>query len=329
MDFRTSCATPVTAETYTPDLLWDYLRVNLEPSILASPDGHRWSLAVDAIERCEGVGGDELHIKLLKSLALIDLFKERSGLAATPQILSTCAPDDSAIQIKRALDQIVDWSLMIFKRHVGAYAVFAGSDFDIDEALRETLEEIREIDFRTLRSLAGFQPIIAKRHYHETGALRWFDVDLVPLSDLTSYPVQKRLQHGAMGVFLVPIPTEHETDHSITAGCREAVAGEHGQYLVVGHSPQAGRIVELARELLALARIQEERPELAGDAVARREVLARLAEVQAQLEHALHQVLETATWYRQGAEERSYSSAELSGLASDLPTTGTPRPPNS
>src|SRR5262249_27941418 len=44
------------AETYTPALLWDYLRVNLEPSILASPDGHRWSLAVDVIERCEGIG---------------------------------------------------------------------------------------------------------------------------------------------------------------------------------------------------------------------------------------------------------------------------------
>jgi hypothetical protein len=305
-------------ETYTPDLLWDYLRVNLEPSILASPDGHRWSLAVDAIERCEGIGGNELHVKLLKSLALIDLFKERSGLAATPQILSVCAPYNSTAQIKRALDQITDWSLTIFKRHIGAYAVFAGSDFDIDEALGEALQDIREIDFRALRSLAGLQPIVAKRHYHESGALRWFDVDLVPFSDLTSYPVQKHLQQGAIGVFLVPIPTEHETTAQLEVGCREAVIGEYGQYLVLGHSPQANRIVELARELLALARIQEERPELAGDAVARREVLARLAEVRAQLEHALHQLLETAAWYRQSVEEQSYSSVELSGLASDL-----------
>lgn len=29
-------------ELYGPDRLWDYLRANLEPSILASPDGHRW-----------------------------------------------------------------------------------------------------------------------------------------------------------------------------------------------------------------------------------------------------------------------------------------------
>ena len=40
---------PHDGELYAPDrLVWDYLRVNLEPSILASPDGHRWALAVDA-----------------------------------------------------------------------------------------------------------------------------------------------------------------------------------------------------------------------------------------------------------------------------------------
>ena len=39
--------------TYRPAMFWDYLRANLEPAILASPDGHRWATAVDALERCE------------------------------------------------------------------------------------------------------------------------------------------------------------------------------------------------------------------------------------------------------------------------------------
>ncbi|MSR16160.1 MAG: ATP-binding protein, partial [Gammaproteobacteria bacterium] len=91
------------AALYTPDKLWDYLRINLEPSILASPDGHRWSLAVEAIERCEGLGGDELHLQLLKALALIDLFKERSGLLATAEILGECAHGYGPKQITKAL----------------------------------------------------------------------------------------------------------------------------------------------------------------------------------------------------------------------------------
>ena len=39
-------------DLYPVDLFWDYLRANLEPSIMASPDGHRWALAVDALGVC-------------------------------------------------------------------------------------------------------------------------------------------------------------------------------------------------------------------------------------------------------------------------------------
>lgn len=46
------------AETYLPAEFWDYLRTNLEPTILASPDGHRWATATDALERCaQKMGG--------------------------------------------------------------------------------------------------------------------------------------------------------------------------------------------------------------------------------------------------------------------------------
>ena len=70
-------------------MLWDYLRANLEPSILASPDGHRWAVAAEALERCEVNGSDEIHIKLLKTIAVIDLFKEQTGITANSNILKS------------------------------------------------------------------------------------------------------------------------------------------------------------------------------------------------------------------------------------------------
>jgi hypothetical protein len=306
------------AALYTPDKLWDYLRINLEPSILASPDGHRWSLAVEAIERCEGLGGDELHLLLLKALALIDLFKERSGLLATTEILSECAYGYGPKQTKTALHDLVTWSLVLFKRHLGAYAIYAGSDFDIDQALSEALEEIKEINFQKLRSVAAFHPVIAKRHYHETGALRWFDVDLVPSGSIISFITEYKQTRGSMGIFLIPIPTEQESITKLKRLCHEAANISTEADIIVGHSPQAGRVVELAREVLALAQIQQERPELAGDGVARRELLARLAEAQDQLERLLSQILDGAAWYRHKSKGESYSSAGLSALASEI-----------
>ena len=47
--FQEFLRTASAADLYTPELLWDYLRFNLEPSIMASPDGHRWALAVEVV----------------------------------------------------------------------------------------------------------------------------------------------------------------------------------------------------------------------------------------------------------------------------------------
>ena len=85
--FRDFLSTASDNDLYTPDRLWDYLRVNLEPSILLSPDGHRWALAADALGRCEALGGTELHLRLLKVVALADLLKERSRLSASRALL--------------------------------------------------------------------------------------------------------------------------------------------------------------------------------------------------------------------------------------------------
>src|SRR5262249_29363574 len=128
---------------YGPEALWDYLRANLEPSILSSPDGHRWSMAVEAIERCEVHDNNKLHLQVLKTLALIDLFKQSSGLLATPEVLLGCFPSHSPKRVQESLKDLVDWSLALFKKHTGAYSIYAGSDFNIEQALSIALADIR------------------------------------------------------------------------------------------------------------------------------------------------------------------------------------------
>ena len=211
-----------TGALYGPDQLWDYLRANLEPSILASPDGHRWALAAEALERCEATGGDALHISLLKTIAVIDLFKERSGLVANFDLLRSCFPGTPPKRLQRALARLDGGSFTIFKKFLDAHAIFAGSDFDIDRAVRAALEEIDEIDFAALKTFAGLQPILAKRHYHETGALRWFDVNIVPVNELDAFAAGFKPENGEIGQFLLGIPTEGESQEFTENICRKA-----------------------------------------------------------------------------------------------------------
>lgn len=309
-------------DLYSPDRLWDYLRSNLEPSILASPDGHRWALAAEALERCESTGGDDLHIKLLKIIAIIDLFKERSGLIANYELLCACLPETSPKDIKKALSDLEKWSFTIFKKYQDAHAIFAGSDFDIDQAVRAALEDINEIDFKVLQSLAGLQPILAKRHYHETGALRWFDVNIVQVSGLIDFSANYKPENAAIGQFLLAIPTEGEHEEHAEELCRKAArfsnSDNHNWDIVVGISKRSWAILPLARELFALESVSNNHPELAGDPVARREVFARLAEMQALLEIELHRAFDTALWFRKNYQAKPLRLAELNSIASEL-----------
>jgi hypothetical protein len=306
-------------ELYGPDRLWDYLRANLEPSILASPDGHRWALAAEALERCESSGGDALHLRLLKTIAVVDLFKERSGLVANFELLRSCCPESSDNAFKKALAQLKDRSFIIFKKFLDAYAIFAGSDFDIDQAVRTALEDVDRLDFGALKVLAGLQPVLAKRHYHNTGTLRWFDVNLTPLRDLVAVATGYKPDNGTIGQFLLAIPTEGESEDYTAGLCREAARHSDEWDIVVGISKRSFAIVALARELIALETVSNDRPELQGDAVARREVAARLAALQSQLETELRRAFDGALWHRKWHKQpKSYRHADLNTLASEL-----------
>lgn len=303
---------------YRPEQLWDYLRVNLEPSILASPDGHRWALAAEAIERCESLGGDQLHLGLLKTVALVDLFKERSGLMASHELLRTCFPEVPENIFNKAVAQLTKWSFVIFKKFQNSYSVYAGSDFDIDQAVRESIAHNDQFDIVALKSLASLQPILAKRHYHETGALRWFDVNLVPVSGLVHMADEYAPRNGSIGQFVLAIPTEGESEKLAGELCRQASAASETWDTIVGLSPQSWSIVDLTRELIALEKVRYDRPELSGDGVARREVDARLATLQTQVESELRKAFYAATWFRKHHHPKKYHLAELNTIASDL-----------
>ena len=305
-------------ELYPPHLLWEYLRLNLEPSIMASPDGHRWALAVEAIERCQALGGQDLHLRLLETIALVDMCKERSGLVPSAEVLASALIGVEKDWVSEALRQLQDWSLIIYRKFNDSYSIFEGSDFDIDEAVVRALEDIEVVDFSRLNSIADLRPVVAKRHYHETGAMRWFDVAMAPLAEVRENPEALRPRRGGVGTFLLAVPAQGESD------TEEFESASHGVYqakdwdLVVG-VPQGGwNLNSLARELLAIEKVRDGSPELQGDRVARREVEGRIASLRGYLESELSRVFDSALWLARDRVGKSMTSAQLNGLASDL-----------
>ena len=305
-------------ELYLPDQLWDYLRFNLEPSIMASPDGHRWALAVDALERCESMGGGQLHLHLLKTIALIDMFKERSGLVANAIALQSALPEHSDGDIKVALKELQVWSLIIFRKFNSSYSVFEGSDFDIDAEVGRILTTMPDVDFARLNEFAGLQPIIAKRHYHETGALRWFDVVIAPLAAVQANVTDFRPRNGAVGTFLLAVRTQGESENVASHIAQSVVHEVQDWDLVIGLPQGTWNFSSLAQELLAVEQVKEESPQLQGDRIARREVEARIAALRGYMASELSRALDSAYWFSGKLTGEQCNQARRNTLASEL-----------
>ena len=317
----------VDRDLYAPDLLWDYLRINLEPSIMASPDGHRWASAVDALERCQAMGGEERSLRLLKVVALIGMFRERSGLTASKELLKWALTGSSTQEIEDDLARLMGWSLVVYRKFDDSYSVFDGSDFDIENAVIKALESIGDVDFGKLEALAGLQPVVAKRHYHETGSFRWFDVRIVPLAGVEEVARAYAPRNGAIGAFVLALPTKGESDEQARATSRRAVDKAADRDIVVGLPQGPWDIAALARELVALEQVRDESPELQGDRVARREMEARVSCLQGRLESELIKVFDSALWHWKGRKPEPLSRRRLNALASDLADDRFPEAP--
>ena len=313
-------------ESYEPARLWDHLRVNLEPAILASPDGHRWLLGAEAVERCES-RGSTLHVRLAKTIALVDLFRDGSGLVPERTILEACVDDVDPALVEKALRDLEKWSIVIFRKHLDAWAIYGGSDFDISEAVETAVARASGINFARLAQLADLQPLLAKEHYFRTGTLRWFETGLTAFEDLKSEVQSFNPLNGSSGKFLMAIPGASEVEQELEETCRQASEMTGLWPVAIGVPPDPRLIREMGSELVALEWVRTNRPELEGDQVARREVASRIAAVSAQLEEKLRASFDQATWFVRGKSYERTEARSLARLVSQLVDETFPKAP--
>ena len=246
------------------------------------------------------------------------MFRERSGLVASAELLQVALPTYGVQEVAEAIAQLKEWSLIIYRRFDDSYSVFEGSDFDIEHAVSQALDSMGGLDFNRLEALAKLQPIVAKRHYHTTGALRWFDVRVLPVAEVDVAVETYVPLNGAIGAFFLAIPTMGESEAECHTICRRATATASEWEITVGLPQIHLYVVTLVRELLALEQIRSDSPELQGDGVARREIEGRIAHLQGHIESALVKAFASARWYRRGKHAKAFSPRELNGLASEL-----------
>jgi hypothetical protein len=311
---------------YWPWDFWDYLRTNLEPAILASPDGHRWALGVEAVERAES-RVDELQLRLAKTVALIELFRNGSGLIADDDVLASCFPRLTQAEVHAALEELSKKSILIYRRHLGSWGAYAGSDFDIEAATANARVELGETDVQAIASLSGLPAVLAKRVYQQKGAMRFLSRLIISSDDAEAYAEKFKPTPGCCGEFLLILPGKQHSAKAIQLLARRLSGATEGGSLVVGVPQEAGRIVETAQELFALEHVFKTRTELETDRVAAREISARADALRSDLEDLLRDSFLSAKWFRQGELIEKGDRHRLSVIASTVAEAVYPESP--
>jgi hypothetical protein len=324
-------ATDVGGGTYDPSMLWDYLSANFGMALASGPEGSRFSLAFEAIERAGAKGGQQ-HVALTKAAAVIEFFRNGSGLALADDILAAALPSIPDATRTAAIKDLLDWAVLIRQPRLGGYALFAGSDFDLEDAIGRAIAPVGNQQLEEIPQRVGFGFATAKRHYFLTGALRTFEIALqiVGTDDDAGQLASTLLDRPKRGSGLLVLTL---SDGSLQTADVDALAkaaakklkGE-GRIIALGAAADSFALRSTAAELLAVERVIRDHPQLEGDRIARREIAARQSLCIDQLHRTLEAALETARWFLAPSPNKGVREP-LAVVASALADAGYPSAP--
>jgi len=324
-------ATAIGEGTYGPADLWDYLATNFGMALASEADGSRFSLAFEAIERAAAKGG-ELHAALTKSAAAIELFRNGSGLAVSDDALVAAVPGADKVALVDAISDLLDWAILIPQPRVGGYALFAGTDFDLEEAIGRAMAPIENRQLEGIPQRVGFGFAAAKRHYFLTGALRTFEIGLQVVcredkaETLTSALFARPQRGSGLILLLIGDGAIRQSDVEFLAQATARQLGPRGRAVAVGGATASALLRSTAIELMAVERVVSDHPQLEGDRIARREIAARQSYCIDQLHRSLEAALESAYWYL-APSPNSPMQEPLAVIASALADVSYPKAP--
>lgn len=312
---------------FRPDLLWDYLITNMGSAIAAGSDGAQMALAMEAIERAALRGA--LSARLTKTIALIEFFRNGSGVVASPEVLRLCVAKDEVAKVDETLDDLVSKAILLRQPRLGTFALFSGSDFDLDESLQRASEQLSPDQMRDLPARLGLRPVPAKRHYFRTGALRTFDIVLQLGEDVPQNPkawaeaVAEGLRRDARrssGLLVLLVPDAHsfEAKPGVAAKVLGQALEARDVTAAVAVTKSAFLLREHAGELFAIDRVEATHPQLEGDRIARRELAARRGQITELVRRELLDALGSADWWCLGEPVKALRDQPASVVASRL-----------
>ena len=264
--------------------LYDYVRTNLGHRLTAQSYRSHWSLIDSVVESYTAESEDE--VRALKTVGLLNLLNE-GDMCPTQDALLLALNDATASgekQVLRAIERLQKNKRVLYDRgRARGYCLWPHTSVDLEKAYddaRRAVESPKRVA-ALLEDLLETRPLVARRHYIETGNLRFAELRYCPVS---------RLEHeigrdpgAADGVVLIPLcetPGDCEAAENVA---RNAQWKDRKGWLMAVPQPLSN-LAALVHEVYKWEWVAKHTVELAADRHAREEVARQQAAAQGQLE---------------------------------------------
>jgi hypothetical protein len=218
-----------------------------------------------------------LELQILKTVAILNLINSPKLLASEDAIALAVdsGSDDKAAKVRRALKSLQRGKAVLYYRGAaGGYCLWPHTSVNLERAYQDARDAVfvpQRIG-PLIREKLETRPLVARRHYIETGNLRHFDVQFVPAAELLDAISEST---GADGEVVVALcETEQERREAINFATAKSVASRK-DVLVAIPQPLQG-LASLIAEVQRWEWVLENIPELNHDNYAREEATRQL-----------------------------------------------------
>jgi hypothetical protein len=230
---------------------------------------------------------DSSVVQLLKTIGVMNLIATTGSFRASPELvaLAMCDRANDPAEISfwhERIELLKNKGLITYRSQGNELRIWEGSDFNVDLALQNAIALDRRDLANSLQHLRPLKPLVAQRHYTQTGSLRYFERQYaIGSTQLSAIQCSSDVYDGLILYWLdAAIP---KTIPSQTTDGKPVILVQIGQ---------SSALFVRSQEFQALSTIQQNAPELPTDGVARKEVKHRLAEAERLLDETIERAFD-------------------------------------
>lgn len=274
--------------------LYDYARSTFGHRLSVQSYRSHWNLIESIIESYPT--DDIVELRVLKTVGLLNLIDANSLLATEEAIVIAVAGDTeeiSAQQVRRAVKKLHTIKHVLYHRGAaGGFCLWSHTSVNIERAyelaVRTLGQSLPQRVSPLIQSYLETRPLVARRHYIETGNLRHFEVVFSPVENLAeSVNFSYDSADGRIVVALCETAEEHQD------ALRFATSGalEHLPEVLLAVPSPLGVLGKLFQEVQRWEWVSANTEELNNDSYAREEVSRQLIEARQALDKSVKSLI--------------------------------------